>query len=75
MPFKDPALDGRSVSVYFRADHKRSYEDYSDDHFCIVEGGALIRNLEFVLPPVAQPPGIAARVFGTYSPLLRVAQL
>jgi hypothetical protein len=75
MPFHDAALDGRSVPVRFRPDHKRSYEEYSDDDPWIVKGAELARNMEFVLPSVAQPPGVAARIFNTYSPLLSVAQL
>jgi hypothetical protein len=75
MPFHDAALDGRSVPVRFRPDHKRIYEEYSDDDPWIVEGAELARNMEFVLPSVTQPPGVAARIFNTYSPLLSVAQL
>ncbi len=73
--FKDPALDGRTVLVSFRADTSRTYEEYSDDDPWIVEGSQLVSGVTFALPSVTQPIGIAARVFNTYAPLLGMANL
>jgi hypothetical protein len=75
IPFKDAALDGRSVQVPFRADHTRTYRDFSDQDPCIVEGSELLRDLMFALPAVELPPQVAARIFNTYRPLLSVAKL
>jgi len=70
IPFNDPALNGRSVFVHFKADHSRTYEEFNEQDVCLVEGERLLRN--FTFPPVAveQPTGVAARVFNTYKILL-----
>jgi hypothetical protein len=75
IPFNDPALDGRSVLVHFRADTSRPYDEYSEQDPWIAEGSKLLRGVKFKLPEVNTPAGIAARVFNTYKPLLSVAQL
>jgi len=75
IPFNDAALDGRSVVVRFRADHNRSYQEYSDEDPWIVEGADIVRGLTFDVRPVERPSGVAARVFNTYRLLLGVASL
>lgn len=75
LSFKDPALDGRSVVVRYRADTNRTYEEYNEQDPWIVEGSALVRGAEFKLVTVDAPAGIAARVFNTYNPLLGAAKL
>ena len=75
IPFNDAALDGRSVTVRFRADHSRKYTEYSDDDPLIVEGSELLSELVLKPPTVEQPPRVAARIFNTYKLLLSVAKL
>lgn len=75
IPFNDAALDGRSVVVHFRADHDRSYHEYSEGDPWIVEGADILRRLTFDVPTVERPSGVAARVFNTYRLLLGVANL
>lgn len=75
IPFNDAALDGRSVVVRFRADPSRTYQEYRDDDPWTVEGAEILRDLTFDVPEIAQPPGVAARVFNSYKLLLGVARL
>jgi hypothetical protein len=75
IPFSDAALDGRSISLRFMADHSRQYEQYSDESPWNVEGSELVRELTFMPPSVEQPPAVAARIFDSYRILLGVAQL
>src|SRR6516164_2330492 len=75
IPFSDAALDGRSITINFRANHSRTYVEYSESNPSIVEGSALVRDVMFQLPTVVQPPNVAARIFNTYRPLLAVAIL
>jgi len=75
IPFNDPALDGRSVPIRFRADHSRTYTEYRDDDPLIVEGSELLRDLVFEPPAVEQPPQVAARIFHAYRLLLSMAKL
>jgi hypothetical protein len=74
-PFSDAALDGRTVVVRFRPDHKRKYREFFATEPCNVEGKQLIGNATFAPPEVQQPDGVAARIFNTYRPLLSAAQL
>ncbi|HZC25083.1 MAG TPA: hypothetical protein VE866_17235 [Candidatus Binatia bacterium] len=75
IPFLDAALDGRSVSVYFRPDHSRSYRDFNAEDPRNAAGKVLLQHLTVKLPPVEQPNGIAARVFNSYRPVLAAAKL
>ncbi len=75
VPFSDAALDGRSVVVRFRADHSRQYQEYREDDPWFVEGVEIVRGMVLNLPAVEQLPGVAARVFDSYRPLLAVATL
>jgi hypothetical protein len=75
LPFVDAALNGRSVFVRFRASHDRTYYEFRDDDDGMVETRELVQGLTFELPEVAQPPGVASRVFDTYKPLLGAAQM
>lgn len=68
--FVDAALDGRSVSVRFRPDHSRLYRDFDAEDPWNLEGNALLTEVTLVLPAVEKAPGIAARVFNSYKPLL-----
>jgi hypothetical protein len=75
LSFNDPALDGRTVLVQFRADNSRTYQEFCEDDPWIVQGSRLAQGLTFDMPTVNQPPDIAARVFNTYAPLLGIAKL
>jgi len=75
IPFRDAALDGRTICVRFRADSSRKYRPFDTRDPWNVEGKLLVENLVVELPEVEQPDGIAARIFNTYSPLLAVARL
>lgn len=75
IPFSDAALDGRTVFVRFKADHSRTYEEYSAEDPWNVEGRELMRNVTFEPPPVEQPEGVAGRIFATYKILLSTAKL
>lgn len=75
VPFNDGALDGRTVAVRFRADHSRTYQDYSEEDPSIVEGSELVQGQVFKPAAVERFPDVAARIFNTYSPLLATSQL
>jgi hypothetical protein len=73
IPFKDAALDGRTVSVRFRADHSRQYREFRATDAWNKEGCQLLLGVEFEPVEVAQPEGVAGRVFNTFKPLLSAA--
>jgi hypothetical protein len=75
MPFNDAAIDGRGVTVHFRANHDRKYVKYSDDDPLIIEGSGLVQHLTFELPVVDQLCGVAARIFDSHEFLIAVATL
>jgi hypothetical protein len=75
IPFGDPAMDGRSVFVYFKANHSKSYVQYSETDPLTVEGRKLVNDLTFRPPNVAPLPGIAGRIFDTQKLLLATAQM
>lgn len=75
IPFKDAALDGRTVCVRFRPDHTRHYREYRDEDPWNVEGKQLVSGVPFEPPEVEQPQGVAGRIFNTYRPLLSAAKL
>jgi hypothetical protein len=75
MPFGDPALDGRSVFVHFKANHNKTYVQYSETDPLVIEGRKLIKDLTFLPPQVAPLPGVAGRVFDTHKLLLSTAQM
>jgi hypothetical protein len=75
IPFGDPALDGRSVFIHFKANHNKSYVQYSEDDPLVIEGRELVTDLTFLPPKVAPLPGIAGRVFDTQKLLLATAQV
>jgi hypothetical protein len=75
IPFKDPALDGRTIVVRFRPDHTRQYREYSAADPWNQEGKELLHGLILYPPKVERPEGVAGRIFDTYSPLLGAAQV
>jgi hypothetical protein len=75
IPFGDPALNGRSIFIHFKADHTRSYEEFQEDARDVIDATELIKDLEFALAPVSQLKGIAGRVFDTYKLVMAVAQI
>jgi hypothetical protein len=75
IPFKDAALDGRTVFARTRPDHTRQYRDFSDQDAWNAEGRQLVGDETFELPNVEQPQGVAGRIFNTYKPLLGAAKL
>jgi hypothetical protein len=75
IPFNDSALDGRSITIRYRADFSRRYTEVSDDLPWIVEGSELMKDLVFVPTAIDQPQGVAPRIFNTYRPLFVIARL
>lgn len=74
-PFKDAALDGRTIRVRFRPDHTRQYREYRAEDEWNEEGRQLLSGFEFEPLEVEQPQGVAGRIFNTYKPLLSTARL
>jgi hypothetical protein len=75
IPFRDAALDGRTVSARTRPDHSRKYREFSTEDSWNAEGRELVSGLTFKPVPIEQPQAVAARVFDTYQPLLSAAKL
>jgi len=75
IPFRDAALDGRTVCARTRPDHGRQYREFKAIDTWNAEGKEIARDLSFKPPVIDQPHGVAARVFDTYQPLLSAAQL
>ncbi len=75
VPFRDAALDGRTVFVRFRPDNTRSYREFNAEDAWNAEGRELIGKVTFEPPEVEQPQGVAGRIFNTYRPLLSAAKL
>jgi hypothetical protein len=75
IPFRDAALDGRTVSIRLRADNSRKYRAFDAQDLWNQEGKQLIGNLIIEVPMVEQPDGVAARIFNSYRPLLATARL
>jgi hypothetical protein len=75
IPFGDPALDRRSVFIHFRANHNKTYVQYSETDPLVIQGRQLINDLTFLPPQVAPLPGVAGRVFDTQKLLLSTAQM
>jgi hypothetical protein len=73
--FKDPALDGRTVFVRFKADHSRQYREFNSQDAGNAEGRDLVAGLELKPVEVARPVGVAGRVFDTYRLLLSAASM
>ena len=75
IPFRDAALDGRTVRIRLRPDNSRTYRAFDAQDPWNREGKELVGNLVIVLPTVEQPDGVAARVFNSYRPILATARL
>ena len=75
IPFRDAALDGRTVSIRLRPDNSRKYRPFDPQDPWNREGKELVGNVVIVLPTVEQPDGVAARIFNSYRPLLAMARL
>jgi hypothetical protein len=75
MPFNDAALDGRTITLQFKADHSRKYEQVSDDAPWLGECYELTRELTFKPGAVEQPSGVAARIFDSYRIILSTASI
>lgn len=73
-PFRDAALDGRTVQVRFRPDHTRQYREFDPKYPSNQEGHSLIQGLTFEPPVIEQVPGVAGRIFNTYKPLIAAAR-
>ncbi len=73
--FNDAALDGRTVTIRFMADHTRQYVEFTYDDTAFVEIARAFRDVVIDLPQIAQPHNDAARVFNTFKPLLAIAEL
>lgn len=75
IPFSDAALDGRTVTVHFRADHSRTYQEFTEGDPLVCEVAQLLTEIPIKLCKPDRPPGVAARIFNTYAPVLAAAQL
>lgn len=77
LPFKDAALEGRSVFVPFRARHGQQYTRLDDSDIAkdLADGEHVIKGIEFPLPEVEPLPGVAARVMDSYRPVVAMAQI
>jgi len=75
IPFKDAALDGRTVCARTRPDHTRKYREYNAEDPWNLEGKQLVSGVTFEPPEIEQPQGVAGRIFNTYGPLLSAAKL
>ena len=75
IPFKDSALDGRTVTAMTRPDYTRQYREFRTEDTWNAEGKRLLGGVIFELPDIEQPQGVAGRVFATYKPLLGAAKV
>jgi hypothetical protein len=75
IPFRDAALDGRTVCARTRPDHTRQYLEFRAEDPWNVEGKKLVSGLTFEPQVIEQPKTVAARVFDTYRPLLSAAKI
>jgi hypothetical protein len=76
LPFADAALNGRSVFVYFRTRHDRTYDSLAKIADASGRLPSLLTDLAgLTLPAISAFPGVAARTFDTYRPLLAIAQI
>ena len=73
LAFADPALDGRSIFVFFRRNPNRRYEHVAVDEEEVQYGRALVEDLEFEFPDIPPIPDIEGRVLDTFRPILSVA--
>src|SRR5579862_5889012 len=74
-PFADPALNGRSIVVRFRANKNRTYEDVREDVEDVQFARMLLKEMTLEPSEIPAPPGIAGRIFDTYKPVLSVAHM
>lgn len=75
MPFRDAALDARTIRARTQANHSRQYRPFEARDPWNEEGRRIVSELHFKPVEVEQPAGIAARVFDTYKPLLSTARI
>jgi hypothetical protein len=75
IPFRDAALDGRTVLVRFRPDSTRKYREFSPEDPWNEEGKKLLQGLILTPIEVECPEGVAGRTFSTYFPLLSAATM
>jgi hypothetical protein len=74
-PFSDPALKARSVLVLFKANHEKTYSEFSENDPSVQEAREMVKELSFVAEGVPCPTGIAARVWDTYKYVVSIAQM
>ena len=75
IPFRDAALDGRTVLVRFRPDGTRNYREFSSEAPWNKEGKEVLHGLILTPVEVETPEGVAGRTFSTYLPLLSAATM
>ena len=75
IPFKDAALDGRTIVVRFRPDHTRQYREYCSEDMWNLEGRELLGGFTFDPVEIEYPKGVAGRIFNTHKALLSTARL
>lgn len=78
-PFKNSALEGRSIIIRFRPVHGGDFLKMGKDWESQLgndEAVSGIQGVTFQLPPIGQPPGqIDGRIWDTYGPVLGVARI
>ena len=73
--FADAALEGRSITVQFRANHNRKYTDFSESDPAVVEFKKRIAKLSFDPPKLQRSFEAAGRILASYKPILAIAEM
>jgi hypothetical protein len=71
----DAALEGRSITVQFRANHTRKYIDFSESDPAIVDFKKRLALLTFDPPKLQRSFEAAGRIIASYRPVLAVAEM
>jgi hypothetical protein len=71
----DAALGGRSVTIQFRANHKRKYKQFNDVDPDVVRLKKRIANLRFDPPELQRSFDAAGRILASYTPILAIAEI
>ena len=74
LPFADAALDGRSISVPFRANHSRKYKEFRENDPAVVELKKRVDNFTFDPPELHRSFEAAGRILASYTPVLALAE-
>ena len=72
--FADAALDGRSITIQFKANHRRKYTTFSEADSVVVKLKKDLADFTFVLPDLKQSFAAAGRILASFTPILAVAE-